>query len=439
MKRSLTSNEINHILNDCTIYCNIPSSIKKTTIEKITSPIRNELTQIKIYPECIPELKKEIIRKFNMAMAPPGEAVGVITAQSIGERQTQMTLNSFHSAGLAIQTVVTGVPRFSELLAATKNPKSIVCNVYPDKKQYSIQQLRDYLGIHLTSITIQNIVKSYTILKESPQDIWYNPFITIHQFNKKYLNWMCIRLQLNIEVLYEHKISLRHISREITDTYNDLKCVYSPNYIGLIDVYINTDEIKLQQDVAYIHKNNYIDVYIKEIVIPNLYKIQINGVENVSNIFYTKQNDGSWYIQTSGGHISNILSLPFVDKVKSMCNNMWDIYQTFGIEATRQFIIDEFIHVVSSDGTYINQRHVTVLVDIMTNTGCITSISRYGTTRGSFGIISKASFEESIDNFMKAGFFSEKEYIDGVSPSILCGVRSGVGTGMIDVKPMLSL
>ena len=110
-----------------------------------------------------------------------------------------------------------------------------------------------------------------------------------------------------------------------------------------------------------------------------------------------------------------------------------------GIEAARQFFIDEFINVVSSDGTYINQQHVTLLVDIMTNSGKLTPVNRYGTTRQTTGIISKASFEESIENIINAGFFTETDHIDGVSASIMCGVNARIGTGIIDTIPDLDM
>ena len=109
------------------------------------------------------------------------------------------------------------------------------------------------------------------------------------------------------------------------------------------------------------------------------------------------------------------------------------------LEAARQFMIDEFINVVSSDGTYINKCHVMLLVDIMTNTGELKPVSRYGTTRSDTGIISKASFEESIENFINAGFFTETEHITGVSSSIMCGREPQMGTGIVDVIPDLDL
>ena len=112
---------------------------------------------------------------------------------------------------------------------------------------------------------------------------------------------------------------------------------------------------------------------------------------------------------------------------------MWEIYEIFGIEATRQFLIDEFMNVVSSDGTYINERHVKLLVDVMTQHGIITSISRYGMKKDNSGPIAKASFEQSLDNFVKASFFSEDEKLNSVSSNIMCGRKANIGTGMCNL------
>jgi hypothetical protein len=112
---------------------------------------------------------------------------------------------------------------------------------------------------------------------------------------------------------------------------------------------------------------------------------------------------------------------------------MWDIYESLGIEAARQFLIDEFMNVVSSDGTYINICHVMLLVDLMTFSGSISSISRYGIKRDQAGPLAKASFEESLDNFLKAGVFGDVESTKGVSASIMCGKRSKIGSGLCDL------
>ena len=113
---------------------------------------------------------------------------------------------------------------------------------------------------------------------------------------------------------------------------------------------------------------------------------------------------------------------------------MWEIYNIFGIEATRQFLIEEFMDVVSSDGTFVNTSHVELLVDMMVYTGSIISISRYGQKKVGSGPLSKASFEESLENFLKAGLNGEKETTDGVSASIILGKLPKAGTGVFDLK-----
>jgi DNA-directed RNA polymerase II subunit RPB1 len=122
---------------------------------------------------------------------------------------------------------------------------------------------------------------------------------------------------------------------------------------------------------------------------------------------------------------------------------MWEIYQIFGIEATRQFLIEEYMDVVSSDGTYVNQSNVELLVDVMVYTGSIISISRYGQKKVGCGPMAKASFEESLENFLKAGLNGERESTDGVSASIMLGKMPKTGTGvfdmLIDVQKLLQI
>ena len=113
---------------------------------------------------------------------------------------------------------------------------------------------------------------------------------------------------------------------------------------------------------------------------------------------------------------------------------MWEIYEIFGIEAVREFIIEEFITVITEDGTFINNCHIYLLVDIMTFKGTVRPISRYAMNREDFSPISKASFEENLLNFMNAGLLSLEDSITGISASILCGNLGRIGTSICDLK-----
>ena len=137
-------------------------------------------------------------------------------------------------------------------------------------------------------------------------------------------------------------------------------------------------------------------------ILPALLSIRICGIPNIKDIFFEKRKE-EWIITTEGSNLYGLFSNPMIDKTKTMCNNMWEIYTIFGIEAARQFLIEEYMDVVSSDGSFVNSSNVELLVDVMVYTGIIISISRYGQKKVGCGPMAKASFEESLENFLKAG------------------------------------
>lgn len=429
-KRKLNMSEIEDIVSSIVITHDIPEDTKQSIVNNIRSNIVKQLETIEIYPKMIPKLKSTIEKQYYKSKVHPGESVGVLTAQSIGERQTQMTLDTFHSAGVAIKTVITGVPRFSELLNATKEPKSRICNVYFNKGNDTISQLRKTIGNTIVEFKFEDLYTSYTINKQLVEKTWYKSFEILYSddFRKYTTN---ISFKINMEKIYEHDIDIKLISDKIQQEYDDICCVFSPNYIGELDIFINTNDIEIPEDNEYI-KRNYINIYIDEVIINNINAMLICGIKNIEDIFY-KRDDDKWMIETYGSNFQSLMSHPDVDKYRLISNDMWEIYNNLGIEAAREFLIEEFKNVISSDGTYINKRHILLLVDMMTFSGNILSISRYGMKKEHTGPLAKASFEESLDNFLKAGIFNDTESTDGVSASIICAKRSKIGTGMNDV------
>jgi len=428
-KRLLTTVEVDNIIDKLNVSCNIPKNIHDSIISITKNNIRKQLDGILIYPQMIDKLSKCIHNYFIRTFAEAGECVGVLAAQSIGERQTQMTLNTFHSAGVAIKTVVTGVPRFSELLNATKEPKSVSCNIYFNENNKTIDRLRKHIGNTLVGFTFQRLINSYNVFYEKGDEEWYKPYKMIYSDNfEKHSTY--ISYKINKDIMYEYNIMLETIAIKIEDEYDDLYCVFSPNHIGEIHIYIDIDNISGIDDNEYLEANK-VNIYVEEVVIPKLNEMIICGVEGINDIYYINEND-EWTVQTDGSNFQQLLSLDNVDMTRIVSNDMWDIYRVLGIEAVREFLIDEFIKVVSSDGTYIDTRHIELLVDIMTFSGNILSISRYGMKREQTGPLAKASFEESLDNFMKAGVFADIETTNGVSASIMCGKRSKIGSGMND-------
>jgi len=438
-KRKLTPTEIMTILKVIDIPYSIPSETKKSILAITQNDIASQLKDIEIYPSLLPKLKQKILQNFHETLISPGESVGVLTAQSIGERQTQMTLNSFHSAGLAIKTVVTGVPKFSELLNATKEPKAKSCDIYLTKNNSSLEEIQDYMSNVLMEVYLRNLISSFTFfesgLPEKPR--WYSPFMRFNGITETdFEGYGCLILELNRSKIFNHKLTLEFIAKKIESEFNDIFCVYSSTSALEFHIYIDLTNIQLPEDrESFINEDSKNLIFLEEVILPNIKTILICGIQGVQKIFYVEDKNckGKWMIETEGSNFKKILSLANIDIFRTISNNMWDIYNCLGIEATREFLIEEFMNVVSSDGTYINERHVALLVDIMTSTGAIASVSRYGMKRETIGPLAKASFEESLDNFLKAGVFGDVEQISGISASIMCARRSRVGTGICDL------
>lgn len=345
------------------------------------------------------------------------------------------TLNSFHSSGLCVATVVTGVPRFLELLNATKDPKMSSNTFCIMQNVKTPEQVRSIIESSLINHTLNDLVLSEKIfLEDKEEEFWYGAYETI--FSNQFRDYSAgICLHLNVEKIYKYKILLNKIKNVIESNYSDICCVISPLYIGQLDIFVDTSNIQVPEDESlplFLKTKNYIEIYLEEVVKPKLLELEVCGIKNIKNFHYTPENN-RWKIQTEGSNFMEVLCLPYVDISTVSSNNMWEIYNTMGIEATREFLIEEFTNVVSSDGTFINPAHILLLVDVMTFQGNITSVSRYGMKKEQMGVLSRASFEESLDQFCNAGFYSEKDFIKSVSANIMCGKRSSIGSGLCNL------
>jgi DNA-directed RNA polymerase beta' subunit len=425
MKRKLTDTEIENILEVIPLNKSVPRTVAISTREQLFSSLRKQLRSVEIDERGIEDLKQMIGKEYHKSVIAPGESVGIITAQSIGEKHTQSTLNSFHQAGLSIKSVVTGVPRFGELINATKDPKAISCQVFLKKKYNTIDSIRKDIGCDFIQLTIGQIIKSVNIYtKDEKLPGWYREWDMLYGTDYKKEEYTTfIRYKINPSAMIEHRISLTKIKKSIENVWGDVCVVCSPEKYCTVDVYVSPTE-------------NYDPVEYAEIIVSNkLLSFPVCGIDGIMNVFYT-HNSGNWIIETENENKDNILrelfSHPLVDYTKTISNNVWDIYNTLGIEAARQFLVEEVGNVVS-DGSYVNDSHIKLLVDVMTFPGTIVSISRYFMKKQACGPLAKAAFEESLDNFLRSGLFGEKENINGVSAAIMLGKAPKVGTGAFDV------
>ena len=408
------------------------------------------LNKDQIYPEAIQSLYNEIANQLKKSIVNAGEAVGHIAGSSIGERNTQESLNSFHSSGSLKANLTQGLSRLMELMNATKNPKTKSLTVFFDKSKVNTNSLSIVRSLAFSQIqarTLGDFVKDFKIEKEpklSPlENIWYGAyrkFIANDNLTKcKYR----LRLFLKPEVLYLTKQSVMMIAKKLESLIIKSVNFYvigSTDTIGIIDIWVeenisdpNTFFVAkgMEEDLLldqFINSQNKMSHLVKKILIPKFFKMHISGVPGVKECYFDQTKSEEWFIQTKGGILKCLLFNPVIDLYRTTCNDMWEIYELFGIEATKKWLKEEFSGMLS-----VNHRHLDILVDKMTYGGSISSVSIYGLDRKVIGPLSKAVFERPLVTLLTAAQKAELDPLKSVSSCIATGKIGRFGTGMIDL------
>jgi DNA-directed RNA polymerase II subunit RPB1 len=460
-----------------------PTNLFKTLFFFYLSP--KELLIVKRFNKAALTLLLDTITlDYKRAIVTPGEMVGMIAGQSIGEVSTQMTLNTFHFAGVASKSNVTrGVPRIEEILSLSSEIKNPSLSIYLKKDDETQKDKARSIMYMLEHTQLEEIVKSVEICFD-PDDL--NTLInddkdTIEQYryfekmvdecnevslsndeNEK-SKWV-IRMIMDPEVMLEKNITMDDVNFTLNNCYeNQISCVYSDYNADKLVFRIRMNEViknsssrggqkktKVnpldQSDQIYILKNfqehllqNVVLRGIKGIDKVILRKIKDNMVEN--NGVYKKQD--IWVLDTIGTNLLDVLGLDYIDKNRTFSNDIVEIYNVLGIEAARQAIYNELVDVIEFDGTYINYHNFSVLVDRMTFTHKMISIFRHGINNDNIGPIAKASFEETPEMFLKAARHGELDTLRGISANVMCGQEGFFGTScfqvVLDIEEMQKL
>jgi len=450
MKRHLTESEIADILSCIIINPYIPRISAESIVESSKRSIERSLRSKEIYPEEIPKLKQLIKKQYMATLVKPGSCVGIITAQSIGEKQTQSNLNTFHKAGSSEKQPT--VSKFNELMNLTNKPKAPYYIIHLKENNDSIAHVREAIKSKLVQLNLKKLAKSHTINISKKPEAWYDSYCVLYNREIKYTD--CISIQIDMDIMYEYRITLAELANAL-ETYADIECVFSPDCFAQIDIFVDMGSIVLpsgMKDLHFITEDNIREIYLEEVVYPELEHTILFGVHGVNAMFFLKEkskdNKDVWFVETENSYdkthlikykkldktpktidrFKKLLSLDFVDATRTLSNNIFDIYITFGIEAMRAYMIQEFSNIMKG----INNCHVSTLVDKMTYLGYPASITRYTMRDERNSVLSRAAFEESIENLASACVIGQKDPINSLSASIICGKRVPIGTGMND-------
>ncbi len=406
-----------------------------------------------------------LVYNYKKAIAHPGEMCGMIAAQSIGEPTTQMTLNTFHFAGVASKSNVTrGVPRIEEILSLSENPKNPSVTIMLNKEDRENIEKAQEIKYKLEYTNLRDIVNTVTIcfdpkldetLLEDDKEL-VDKFLTYESLlsnigvetetskcNSGFSKWI-LRFEMSRELMLDKNISMDDVDFAIRNSmkeevqcvfndFNDKKLIFRVRLISKEKYKLKsldqTDEIFKLKHVQNIMLNNIILRGVK-----NIPKIVLRKI--VSHM--TKENGNYvpkdiWVLDTVGTNMIDILAQDDIDVNNTTSNDIQEVYRTLGIEAARQAIYNELLEAISFDGTYINYHHTSMLADRMTYSKKMVSIFRHGINNDNIGPIAKASFEETPEMFLKAARHAELDLMTGVSANIMCGQNGYFGTGSFQV------
>jgi len=356
--------------------------------------VREIIEKENFHGEEIDYFIKEIYTNYKRALVLPGEPVGTVAAQSIGEPGTQMTLRTFHYAGVSEFSVTQGLPRLIELVDARRNPSTPIMSIFLDEDhRYSVEKAKE-VHSQIEQIKIE------TITSDAEID------------------------------LTEYTLNLTMIPDLMEDkniTYDDiLKKLKKFKKKGEIEVDEEMDMIIINPDTEDLQKLQK----LKEKVMKTL----IRGLRGIKRGMIKKEGD-EWTIQTEGTNLGDVLiKIEGVDATRTYSNHIHEIEKFLGIEAARKTIIREAVSVLEDQSLEVNIRHLNCMGDLMCASGSIQQIGRHGISGTKESVLARAAFEVTIKQLINASIAGEEEKLQGIPENVIVGqLVPTIGTGSIDL------
>ncbi|MEM3875550.1 MAG: hypothetical protein QXP35_00565, partial [Candidatus Micrarchaeaceae archaeon] len=349
--------------------------------------------------------------KFNVQ---PGEAVGIIAAQSIGEPGTQFVLRVFHSAGVLSLVSTKGLPRLIELIDARKKPKSPAMTIYLEK---NISKSFDDAAKILKKI---EKIKVSDLISDFSEDLEAKTLV----------------LNLNKDKLEQYKVTEKSVFNKLSKNTNITVSELENNKLKVKLKKIK--KLKQPKNKKSDNKEAKNDQEEKEfstkatrVAFVDLLNLIIFGIPKIDKAVLKENNENEFYIVTSGSNLEEVIKLEGVDKSRCYCNDPFEVLNIYGVEAARNTILNEIKTVLDEENITVSIRHMSLLADTMTFYGLIKSVGRKGIAGKKESVFARAAYEETVKHFINAAVFGEEDKLRGVAENILIGKQIQVGTGRV--------
>jgi DNA-directed RNA polymerase subunit A" len=369
----------------------------------VVSEMAKKLHGLKLTKKRLHEVIDKICEKYDLHSIDANESAGIVSAQSIGEPGTQMTMRTFHYAGVAEMNVTLGLPRLIEIVDARRVPSTPVMEVYLKPGQSDLEKIKKIATeIEMTSLDdvadIETDLVGMRVLAFPDDHRMKSRGVTLSELEEK------------LKKLGE----VQEVKRTVGTTEKKVKAVVveagEPSFK------------KLQR------------------IIEQLRFARIKGIDGIRRAIIRKRGD-DYVIYTEGSNLSKILELPYVDATRTSTNSVQEIYEVLGIEAARNAIINEAYNTLQEQGLTVDIRHIMLVSDMMTNDGDVKAIGRHGISGRKSSVLARAAFEITAHHLLRAAITGEVDYLDGVAENVIVGQPVTLGTGAVNLvyKPPASL
>ncbi len=362
-------------------------SHKEELPRKILDEIKENIPE-NITKEKLNKIIEKILFIHNRAKIHPGECIGLISAESIGEPGTQMVLRTFHFAGVAEMNVTMGLPRLIEIFDARKEISTPTMDIYFKNKMSAEQVKKFAAGIKET--VVGNLILG------SMESSLLDQTVKI-KFNELALDDLNFKMS-DVASLIKKKTKNFTIKTE----GNEITLTYTGKIEEIKEIYNVGEKIK---------------------------GIKVKGIKGIKQVLPVKK-DEEFVVLTAGSNLKEILSMPEVDEIRTTSNDIYEIYLALGIEAARQAIIDEACKVINAQGLNIDMRHIMLVADTMCAGGNVKGITRYGVVNEKASVLARASFETPLNHIINATLTGEEDELNSVVENVMVNQPIPLGTGL---------
>jgi DNA-directed RNA polymerase subunit A" len=337
-------------------------------------------------------LVDEIKKAYERAGVENGEAVGTVAAQSVGEPGTQMTMRTFHYAGVAELNVTLGLPRLIEIVDARKKISTPTMAIYFEENYGTDEEFVRKIANQIGKIVLNDILKD---------------------FNVNYAD-MSMTVEIDEEKVQDKRLEYDSILAKIEKAFK--KVDINKNLLSF--------EPTISESKHAIRELRLLADKVRD--------LQISGVKNIGKVVISKE-DVEWVIHTEGSNLGAVLKMEGVDKTRTTTNDIHEIEKVLGIEAARNAIIHEAQSTMEEQGLTVDVRHIMLVADMMTSDGAVKSIGRHGISGEKASVLARASFEETGKHLLRASIRGEVDHLTGIIENIIIGQPIPLGTGSVGV------